>query len=329
MIQAAGINIKSAGSPVRGKLDRKFYVGLLAVVLVLAAFFYWRYLNHLTQVRGPAVASRTVPSAASPAPAAGKPELAAIAPPADPKASPANTNNSISVKAATTSFADSLMSVLVPSAKATTIQPEMLPAPTAHQPVTVPASRLPLVTQASARPAPQPLTAEQKRLQTAQSGFDDVMDLAHRYPDPYGFKPADSLREARLGNPIPVYTITQPDRKNYTAGQPVKPLLKPPNEWVYPIILGDRIRFMVQVKQVENEYVVGKCSRALAMVYDQILRRWPASEGFHPQLVVNAKMPGYYFTIPELPDQNLTDTSQMFQTNPRLSPAAVILASWQ
>jgi hypothetical protein len=40
-------------------------------------------------------------------------------------------------------------------------------------------------------------------------------------------------------------------------------------------------------------------------------------------------MPFYFFTIPELPDQNMTDTSRMLDFAPALSPAAVILSSWR
>jgi hypothetical protein len=80
---------------------------------------------------------------------------------------------------------------------------------------------------------------------------------------------------------------------------------------------------------VGDEYVAEPGSRALAMVYEKIEQHWPVSKGFHPQLVVNPNMPNYYFTIPELDQQNLTDIGDMFEYHPRLSPATVILASWQ
>ncbi len=65
------------------------------------------------------------------------------------------------------------------------------------------------------------------------------------------------------------------------------------------------------------------------MVYEKILEHWPVGEGYHPQLVINPNMPFYYFTVPELPEQNLTDTTRMLEFNPSLTPAAVILESWR
>ena len=170
------------------------------------------------------------------------------------------------------------------------------------------------------------MTAAQKRWKLAQDGFYDVMNLANNYPDAYGFMADEDLRAARLGEPVPVYRVVQPGRTDST---PVKSLLKPADEWVFPVILSNHIRFMVQVQYVGHDYVLGHGSRALAMNYDKIIARWPAGEGFHPQLVILPNQPFYYFTIPELPDENLTDTSRMLDFNPSLTPAKVIFAGWR
>jgi hypothetical protein len=314
MIQAEGINFKSAGSLVRRKLDRRFFAGLLVLGLVLAAFLYWRYFNHLLQVCTPPTASHIVSAATLPA-AKLKPAAGSTKP--DDKPELAKTDSPAPAKAATAGFADYLMSVLSPSARAETAQPEIRFARKPAKGVTIQTAY-----------EPQPLTAEQKRLKLAQDGFDEIMDLAYKYPDAYGFMPEENLRAARLGDPIPVYMIAQQSLENYT-GQPLKSLLKPADEWIFPVILDDRIRFMVQVRYVGHNYVLGHGSRALAMVYDKILAHWPASEGYHPQLVINPNMPFYYFTIPELPEPNITDTDRMLEFNPSLSPANVILASWR
>ncbi len=328
MIQATGINIKSTGATLQRKLDKKFRVGLLVVGLILALFFSWQYWSHLAHVRELAQASRRV--SAVTAPAAGKPELAASAPKPDVQPAPAKTDDQIPAKAATASFADALLSVLSPSAKAESIQPEMPTAPSSETKTAQPAKRVAIQTaaRASSGQEPAPMTAEQKRLKCAQDGFADALTLAYTFPDAYGFMPDENLGAARLGNPIPIYTLAQPGRMHYT-GQPVQSLLTPADEWVFPVILENRIRFMVPVRGVGHDYVLGHGSRALAMVYEKILARWPASEGFHPQLVIQPNLPGYSFTIPELPGQNLTDTSRMFDFNPALSPATVMLASWR
>ena len=86
---------------------------------------------------------------------------------------------------------------------------------------------------------------------------------------------------------------------------------------------------MVEVSQIGREYVPGKGNKSLGMAWNKILEKWPAEAGYHPLLVVNPDVPGYYFTVPELPEQNLTDTIQMFYFHPGTSPADVILASWR
>jgi hypothetical protein len=92
---------------------------------------------------------------------------------------------------------------------------------------------------------------------------------------------------------------------------------------------GDRICCMVQVYYNGRTYVPGDATKSLAMAWNKINSKWPAAEGYHPLLVVNAEIPGYFFTIPELPTPNLTDADQMFYMRPNLSPADVILASWR
>src|SRR5258706_4720315 len=117
------------------------------------------------------------------------------------------------------------MSVLSPSAQATTIQPEM---PPARKPVTQtarPAKGVLIQTYTVAPPvrAPKPMTVEEKRLKVAQAGFAHVKDLAYKYPDPYGFTHDENLVDARLGDPIPVYPIVQQGRVD-SMRQPVKSL---------------------------------------------------------------------------------------------------------
>ena len=162
-----------------------------------------------------------------------------------------------------------------------------------------------------------------------ETAFDKVMDLANKYPDAYGFQAQDFLADAKLGAPIPVYTIEESDRANYQSGQPVKPLLKRAKQWVFPVMMSDRICCMVEVTQAGREYIPGKGNKSLAMAWSKICQKWPVEEGYHPMLLVNPEVPGYYFTVPELPQQNITDTIEMFYFHPGISPADVILASWR
>ena len=313
MSQATGINFKSVISPIKRKRDRKIVIAFWVIALVPAVYFYCQYIDGLTHVRHPVKGGHTASTTSKSKPAAGSQAT-------DDKSASAKTDKPASTKPASASFVDSLMSVFVPSAEAITLQPEMQPAHLAVK--QLPAQQVVSV------PEPPPLTAAQKRLKIAEDGFDEAMSLAYQYPDRYGFGSDENLRAARLGKPIPVYQVAQTRRAHY-AGQPVASLLKPADEWIYPIILDNHIRFMVQVRYDGHRYVLGNGSRGLAMIYDKILERWPASEGYHPQLVINPNMPFYYFTIPELPEQNITDTTRMLDFNPSLTPAAVILESWR
>jgi len=161
------------------------------------------------------------------------------------------------------------------------------------------------------------------------TAFESVMALADKYPDAYGFQAGDFLSDAKMGEAIPVYSIDEAARANYKSGQPVKPLLKPCNRWVFPVTLNGRLCCMVQVKKTDKEFVPGTGSKSLAMAWAKIQENWPAEKGYHPQLVVNPQIPGYYFTVPELPMPNMTDTVMMTYFNPCTSPADVILASWR
>ena len=155
------------------------------------------------------------------------------------------------------------------------------------------------------------------------------MEQVSKYPDAYGFEPEDAFAATKLGDPIQIYTIEETDRAQYQAGQPVKSLLKPTDQWVFPVIAGDRVCCMVQVNYTGRDYVPDKGSKLLGLAWNKIVQRWPASKGYHPCIVVTQDIPGYYFTVPELANQNLTDIVQMFYFRPTLSPADVILASWR
>lgn len=349
MIQAAKFNFKTKteAAPSKAKLDQKAVIGLAVLVLGAAIYFYVRYLTSAAHHRGMTAASRAVVAAITPAAAASaaagavKSSPMAIAPasaPVSPVVAAAVVSapsNSVPPAAAPVSFGDSLMAVLSPSAKAETLQAPLSPAPAMDVPASTPAARQTLKSPAPVKRVMHvdeddvPLTDAQKLAQLTEARFGEVVEMAAKNPDVFGFGSKERPDMATLGAPIVVYTITPADQRNYRAGQPIAPLLQATNEWIYPVMLGGRMRYMLPIRRVDGEYVALPGSRALAMVYEKIGQRWPGSAGYHPQLVVNANMANYYFTIPELPEQNLTDIGDMFEYRPTLSPASVILASWQ
>lgn len=350
MIAGAKFNFKTETLPSKGGLDRRAVIGAAVFVLALGAFFYVRYLTNLTHHRVMTAASRAVVAgitsgAASTVAATKATSLTAtpktVATASKTEAQPAlaavavnnNPSNSVPAKAAPVSLGDSLMAVLSPSAKAETIQAPLLPEPVTSAPATVPVARQPLTVQAFApravNHAPPLLTDAQKLALVAQARLGSFIEMAVKNPDVFGFNSGEQVGNATLGEPIAVFTISDTDRKKYQTGQPLKPLLQATNEWIFPVVLDGSIRYMLPVRHVGDAYVPGPGSRALAIVYEKIQQRWPASEGYHPQLVVNPNISNYFFTVPELPEQNLTDTGDMFQYNSNPSPASVILASWQ
>jgi hypothetical protein len=173
------------------------------------------------------------------------------------------------------------------------------------------------------------LTPEQKRERAAQAALDRMLGQANKYPDAYGFLPEDNFAVVKLGNPIPVFSVGEKDRADYKSGQPVKSILKPIQEWMFPVLAGDRLCCMVQVSFNGRDFVPGAATKSLAIAWTKITAKWPEAEGFHPHLIVNPEIPGFFFTIPELETPNLTDTDQMSGFHPGLSPADVILASWR
>jgi hypothetical protein len=301
---------------------RKIFAGLMALLLVALGFGYWQYLHNLSHVSAPTLrrmaeakaAAQALPNLAPPAPAmqvlnnpvAPTPVLPVpVAKPAIPQA-PAMPVAAAPLVAAP--------AVPVPAAKVVPAKPVAVPVPARRTPVS---------------PALRTFTEADRLAQAGKQAFGNLIDTAYKYPDACGFKPDDNLLDARLGAAILVYQITAPDRAGYQAGQPVQPLLKPADRWVFPVLIGDQIRSMVQVTREGHKYVPGDSSRSLGLAWGKILARWSDAQGFHPRLVINPDIPGYFFTVPELAQQNLTDTDKMIFFHDEPSPAAVILASWR
>jgi hypothetical protein len=306
--QFAGVDLHRPSSPHRRWLRN----GLIVLGSLLAGFCYWEYISHIshrhiTPVKivsaAPVVATKTAPATDV------KKTVAEVAAPAVPQTVSAP---------APTATATPTVSVEAKPVAAPVAAPLVVSVPHPYKIIATPVHRV----------YRQHTDAEKMQI-AAEEAFGNVLTVANKYPDSYGFNAEDFLSDAKLGAAIPVYTIPETERANYKSGQPVNPLLKSSNQWVYPVLLGDRVCYMILVKKSGKEYVAGTGSKSLAMAWNKILERWPAEAGYHPQIVVNPEIPGYYFTVPELAEPNMTDTVQMTFINPSTSPADVILASWR
>lgn len=332
--QFAGANVSRRSAPQKNR----WRIAILAAMLALAALAYANYLFnifHLPFHRAPVVAvARPVaatPVAAAPAKSAAK-ESVAVA---------------TAVKTATDA---AKVSVANPVVQPLTVAPTVpvAPAPTAATPVTpaVPVAAAPVTpkvvsvttipaSQIVSQPVPtvsRPIkehTPQERLLLAGQAAFAMTMDMATKYPDAYGFRAEDVFADAKLGDPMPIYTVEESDRAAYKRGEPVKPILKEAKQWAFPVTVNHRVACMVTVTYSHHDYVPGKGSKILGMAWDKITEKWPPEEGYHPCIVINSAVPGYYFTVPELPQPNMTDIVRLFDYHLNLSPADVILASWR
>lgn len=321
--QFAGVDFSRPSSPYRKWLR----IGVMVFAGLVAVLAYWGYLHHITHHARPVV---PVSHAAPPAVVAATPKPAVV------------VAATVLAKEAGTKIVavGTVLVEVVEKASAKATATVAAPVSVAHsepvaKPVAAPVA-LPVVAPVVVA-APKPVmsrpvrvhTDQERLLLAGQTAFGNMIEGANKYPDAYGFQAGDFLSDAKLGEPLPVYTIEESARASYQQGQPVKSLLKPAKQWVFPVLMGDRLCCMVEVKQTGHDFVPGKGNKSLAMAWSKIHQKWPAEEGFHPLLLVNPAVPGYYFTVPELPAQNITDTVEMFYFNPGTSPADVILASWR
>jgi hypothetical protein len=288
--------------------------------VVALSLAYWYYLNHVShgRVPSPAQVRASAPATASPKPSRIEDPSAALPP---------------ALKQAANTGAIVIGTYLVEAVKLPQPAPEAIPldpVPAQAVPVAAPA---PMSFKVVSAPPPQRttrvLTPEQKLNRAAQIAMNQMLKHANNYPDAYGFLPDDDFATVKLGKAIPVYAVEENDRASYKSGAAVKPLLKPTQQWVFPVLAGDRICCMVRVSFNGHEYIPAGATKALALAWNKINAKWPEAEGFHPLLVVNPEIPGFFFTVPELPTPNLTDADQMLYHRPNLSPADVILASWR
>jgi hypothetical protein len=327
--QFAGVDFNRPSSPWR----KRVRIGLAALAAVLAAATYWFYLHHLTHRAQPVAHAAPLAAPAKPAvppvPAKANPAAAAAPTIASTLTGPIAAAKKVAeaekprVAAVSTVLADAAEHIAnIAKPKAPTPGITIITGPVTR-PVAKTANR-------PATPMPMRVQSDAEKLALAgATAFANVVELADKFPDSYGFQVNDFLSTAKLGAPMQVYTIDESSRAAYQHGAAIKPLLKPANEWVFPVQMGDRLCCFVEVKRTGHDYEPGKGNKSLAMAWKKITEKWPTEAGYHPLLVMNPDVPGYYFTVPELPEQNMTDTSEMFYLHPNTSPADVILASWR
>ena len=184
----------------------------------------------------------------------------------------------------------------------------------------------------AARPSPRDLL-KQAILDAVQPKFDDLIDRAVHAKSAYGFDTDDDLNDAEVGDPVPVYTISERDAAAFSAGQKIDSILKVSDTWLVPVNVGGHLRTFIEVsRNSDNTFEAGRASVIAARVWTTINIRWPANKNFHPKLVTYPGIPGYFFTVPEIEPPNMTDIVMMLSEVDQpvtLSPARVTLHSWR
>ena len=173
-------------------------------------------------------------------------------------------------------------------------------------------------------------------LAAAQPEFDSLLDEAESAKPSFGFDADDNLHDVVMGDPMPVYTVSEDNACEFCDGDKVESVLKQSGQWLIPLTINGTLRTFIKVTEVSdnntNKYVARLGSVSAAKVWRVILDRWPPQKNFHPKLVMYPGIPGYFFTIPEIDPQNMTDIVRVLAEVDKptpLSPAAVIIHSWQ
>lgn len=187
-----------------------------------------------------------------------------------------------------------------------------------------------------AKPAAPGRTETAAILAAAGPEFDALLDEAATAKPSFGFDPDDDLHQAVMGDPMPVYTVSQESACEFCDGDKVESVLKESGQWLIPLNVKGELRTFIKVTRVSenntNKYVARMGSVTAARVWQTILDRWPPQKNFHPKLVIYPGIPGYFFTIPEVNPQNMTDIVRIVAEVDKpapLSPAAVIIHSWK
>ena len=154
-------------------------------------------------------------------------------------------------------------------------------------------------------------TAPQEVVDAARNGLYPFLERI--LPDKlenYGFTAKDRLDEAELDTPFAVYTITPSALSGYKKGDTVSSLLSPTGMWYFPIMIDGDMRSILTVSRLDGSWkAVAMGQASLAVELKEILRQWPRSLGYEPQLVMVFQVKSYFFTIPQKDDYNLTPFS--------------------
>ena len=124
----------------------------------------------------------------------------------------------------------------------------------------------------------------------------------------YGFAPGDDFARAEVSAPFLLRTITPFALEAYQPGQPIASVISATETWYFPVQIDGQAKTILTVGRVGGSpwQAVGIGGAPLSRELQKVRKRWPASKGYDPQLVVVFQAATYFFTVPKVSDSNLT-----------------------
>jgi hypothetical protein len=151
-------------------------------------------------------------------------------------------------------------------------------------------------------------TAPPEAITAAQSGLPAFLEkIPAGDSRSYGFEPGDPIHAAYPGAPYRLHEITPAALARFKPGDAVDSLTRPAGMWYFPVMIRDEVKAILIVDYLDGAWRAVSLGQApLARELNSIRRQWPKESGYSPSLVVNFQSAGYFFTVPQVNDHNLT-----------------------
>jgi hypothetical protein len=125
-----------------------------------------------------------------------------------------------------------------------------------------------------------------------------------------GFSTGDNLKKAVLGIPFRIFHLSADSIRNYDGKAPLRSIVTETNMWYFPIVIDGTIKVMLYVGKKDGVWMrAGFGSAGLARQIQAITSQWSPSEGFTPIIVQQQNIGAYFYSIPQVNNSNLTETT--------------------
>ena len=124
-------------------------------------------------------------------------------------------------------------------------------------------------------------------VEAAVNGLDKFLDaIPSKDLRFYGFSAQQEIDQAKLGEPIRVYTITPDKVIDYEQGAVFISIISSTNLWLVPILSQGETKTLLTVDRMNGKWkAVAIGSAGLAKQLDEVEISWPSSDGYEHMLV--------------------------------------------